>query len=391
MARIDYSRYKLFSSIDLHALQQKQEKESIFGPTPPNIFVGRIGYPDIRWGPLVSVDDSASSSHSAILDNPAKWYGMEYSKIIEMQVSMVRSKSSLNIYGRTRLLERAQESAMSVKPIDAEITFTKKPKFNMDFSHYTLPMGSSAPLKDFVVAENPVIPKKVDELIQERVKAVEAVDELYSDGHDVYYLTRLLSGGILGRETSRKLVPTRWSITAVDDMVGKQMMDKVRTFPEISHFEVYTAEFLHNHFEILLLPGRWEFEQFEAWAAGSLWDQGKKDYNIEHEYEPFEGRTKYAEEEGGGYYAGRIGVAEALAKRGKQARAIIFREIAPEYNVPVGVWEVRENSRHAMESPHKTFTTLNDALAHLSTRLKIPINEYRRRSRILPQTRLSDF
>lgn len=391
MARIDYSRHKLFSSIDLEALQRKQEKESVFGPTPPNIFVGRIGYPDIRWGPLISVDDTASGAQSSILDNPAKWYGMEYSKIIEMQVSMVRSKSSLNVYGRTRLLERAQESAMSVKPIDAEITFTKKPTFRMDFSHYTLPMGSSAPLKDFVVAENPVIPKKVDELIEERVKAVHAVDELYSDGHDVYYLTRLLSGGILGRESARKLVPTRWSITAVDDMVGKQMMEKVREQPEITHFEVYTAEFLHNHFEILLMPGRWEFEQFEAWAPGSAWDKGMQTYNIEHEYEPFEGRTKYAEEEGGGYYAGRIGVAEALAKRGRQARAIIFREIGAEYNVPVGVWEVRENSRHAMESQPKTFTTLNDALAHLSTRLKIPMNEYRRRSRILPQTRLSDF
>jgi hypothetical protein len=391
MARIDYSRHKLFRSIDMAALQRMQEKESIFGPTPPNVFVGRIGYPEINWGPLVSVDDTSSSAQAGILDNPAAWYGMEYSKIIEMQVSMVRSKSKLNVFGRTRLLERAQESAMSIKPLDAEITFTRKPKFNMDFSYHVLPMGSSAPLKDFVVAENPVIPKKVDELVAERVKAVDAVDELYSHGHDVYYLTRLLSGGILGQEQKRKLVPTRWSITAIDDMIGKQMMEKIREMPEINEFEVYTAEFLFNHFEILLLPGRWEFEQFEAWAAGSAWDLGKKTYNLEHEYEPFEGRTKYAEQEAGGYYAGRLGVAEALAKRGKQARAIVFREIGPEYNVPVGVFEVRENSRHAMASMPKKFSTLTDALAHLSGRLKIPISEYRRKSSILPQMRLSDF
>jgi len=391
MARIDYSRHKLFRSIDLEALQRLQEKESIFGPTPPNVFVGRIGYPEINWGPLVSVEPEVDKSSAPYLDNPAKWYGMEYAKIIEMQVSMVRSKSKLNIFGRTRLLERAQESVMSVKPVDAEVTFTHKPHFNMNFSTVLQPMGSSAPLKDFQVTDNPVIPKKVDELVAERVKAADGAGELYEHGHDVYYLTRLLSSGILGQEQRRKLVPTRWSITAVDDMIGKQLLEKIREYPEIPEFEVYTAEFLFNHFEILLLPGRWEFEQFEAWAAGSMWDQGKKDYNIEHEYEPFEGRTRYAEQEAGGYYAGRLGVAEALAKRGKQARAIIFREIGAEYNVPVGVWTVREVSRNAMSSPPKKFSTLNEALEHLSTRLKLPLSEYRRRSSILPQTRLSDF
>ena len=148
---------------------------------------------------------------------------------------------------------------------------------------------------------------------------------------------------------------------------------------------------MYNHFEILLMPGKWAFEQFEAWAPGSAWDEGKRTYNIEHEYEPFEGRTTYAEEEGGGYYAGRLGVVEALAKRERQARAIVFREIGREYNVPVGVWEVRQNARHAMSSVPKRFSTFSDALEHLSGRLKIPIAEYKCRSRILPQTRLVDF
>ncbi|MDO8339107.1 MAG: Nre family DNA repair protein [Candidatus Burarchaeum sp.] len=392
MAKVDYSKFPLFRDIDLAGLQRLQEREHVFGPTPPNVFVGRVGYPDINWGPLVSVDADSSAS-MPILDNPAKWYGMDYGKIVEMQISMVRSKSRLNVSGRTALLEKAQDAVMSVKPVDAEITFAHKPHFNMDFSHFLQPMGSSAPLKDFTICDNPVVPKKVDELIEEKVKASDAASELYDNGrgHDVYYLTRLLSAGILGRQGSQKLVPTRWSITAVDDMIAKQMLEKIREAPEISDYQVYSSEFLYNHFEILLMPGRWEFEQFEAWAAGSFWDLGKPVYNIEHEYEPFEGRTAYADQEGGGYYAGRLGVVEALARRGRQARAVIFREIGSEYNVPVGVWTVREASRHAMAGQAKRFTTMNEALAHLSTKLKIPISEYRKRSSILPQTRLSDF
>jgi len=297
------------------------------------------------------------------------------------------------VRGRTALLEKAQDAVLSVKPVDAEIVFAHKPHFNMDFSHFLQPMGSSAPLKDFTVCDNPVVPKQVDELIEEKVKASTAAGELYDNGrgHDVYYLTRLLSAGILGRQGSQKLVPTRWSITAVDDMIAKQMLEKVRQFPEISDYQVYSSEFLYNHFEILLMPGRWEFEQFEAWAAGSFWDLGKPIYNIEHEYEPFEGRTAYADQEGGGYYAGRLGVVEALARRGRQARAVIFREIGSEYNVPVGVWQVRQSVRHAMEQVPKRFSTLSDAREYLSTQLKIPITTYLKKSQIMSQQRLTDF
>ncbi|RLG19908.1 hypothetical protein DRN67_01450 [Candidatus Micrarchaeota archaeon] len=387
MAKVDYSRHPLFKRIDLAELQKMQEREHLFGPTPPNVFVGRVGYPNINWGPLVSVEHS----NSGMLDNPAKWYGMDYARIIEMQISMVRSKTKSNIYEKPRTLERVQEGVMSVKPVDAELTFKRKPRFHLAFSNYLQPMGSSAPLKEFKVCDNPAIPKKVDEVVEERVRATEAASELYADGHDVYYLTRLLSAGILGREKARKLVPTRWSITAVDDMIAKQLMERIRTYPEVPDYQVYTANFLYNHFEILLMPGRWEYEQFEAWEPGSFWDEGKRTYNIEHEYEPFEGRTRYAEEEGGGYYAGRLGVVEALEKRRRQARVVIFREIGQEYNVPVGVWEVRQNARHAMSSMPKRFSTLSDALEHLSTKLKIPLSEYKRRSRILPQARLSDF
>ncbi|VVC03199.1 Uncharacterised protein [Candidatus Burarchaeum australiense] len=391
MAKIDYSRFPIFKNIDLVELQRLQEREQVFGPSPPNVFVGRVGYPDVNWGPLISVNELAGGASPAYIDDPSKWFGMSYEHIVEMRLSLLRSKSKLHVQGRTRLLERAQEAVLSVKPVDAELQFKTKPKFSVSFSPVVQPMGSSGELKDFRLCDNPVVPKRVDELVEEKVKAVDATGELFQHGHDVYYLTRLLSAGILGRQGSQKLVPTRWSITAVDDMLGKMLMEKVRAYPEISDYQVYSSEFLHNHFEILLMPGRWEFEQFEAWAAGSMWDQGARTYNIEHEYEPFEGRTRYAEQEAGGYYAGRFGVVEALAKRGRQARAVIFREIAPEYNVPVGVWEVRENSRHAMTSQAKRFSTLNEALAHLSTRLKIPVSEYRRRSSILPQTRLSDF
>ncbi len=95
--------------------------------------------------------------------------------------------------------------------------------------------------------------------------------------------------------------------------------------------------------------------------------------------------------EGGGYYAGRFGVAEYLNRIKRQARVIIFREIYEGYIMPVGVWEVRENVRKAVEKNPRKFSTLNEALADIGTRLRIPIDEYLKRSEILKQRRINEW
>jgi len=169
------------------------------------------------------------------------------------------------------------------------------------------------------------------------------------------------------------------------------MIGKIKDFPEIEEFRVYSNEYLFNHFEVLLMPGNWEYEDFEAWGAGSIWGGKGGRFSVTEEYEPYWGRTTYADKQTGGYYAARFGVCEGLTAMRKQARAIVFREIYEGYVLPVGVWEVRENARHAFMNAPKKFGTLSDAIEHLKTRLRVPFNDYRKQSRILPQSRLTDF
>lgn len=75
----------------------------------------------------------------------------------------------------------------------------------------------------------------------------------------------------------------------------------------------------------------------------------------------------------------------------KQAGAVIFREISEGYVIPVGVWEVRENVRRALEKRPRKFSTSQEALADINSRLRIPIREYIRRSEILQQKKLIEF
>lgn len=366
----------------------KFDKTEFFGPSPPNIFVGHFGYPKINFGPMVGLEDN-------LVDNPRDWYGWGFDKIvyarsmqirsqINSSVSMAKSFRSANAV--SRIISDSQEAAMSTIPVDVETHFSKKPNLNISFHQINQPMGPSAPLEKFYLADNPKIPKKLDSLVEDGVRANIAISELSSVGYDEHYLTRLLTAGVLGQKNSRRFVPTKWGITAVDDTIAKEHMKKIRDLPQNSNYLFFQNEYLANRFSILLLPGAWEYENFEAWFGAP------DNFSISKEYELHEGRTNYASSQGGGYYAARLGVCEALVKKlRRQARVVVIREIMPEYDLPVGVWEIRENVRHALSNPPQKFATLEQLLAHTKEKIKLPISEYLSRSSVLKQRRLIDF
>jgi len=376
----------LLSRIQLRSPVEAKLSQEMFGPSP-SIFVGWKDYPNVYVGPLTSLDPDKTT----ILDDPGSWYGLDFNDIVNLRSQLVRSKSRINVRDKNRFAEENREIALSVKPTEIEVRFKRKPSFGMSFSPISQPMGPSGELDALKVTESPKIPSKVDYVLSDDLRSVEQAKILYDSNFDVYYLTRALSSGAMGAMEKQRMVPTRWSITAVDDMIGKSLMESVREFPSISEFRIYSNTYLDNHFEILLMPGKWEFEQFEAWAPQTLWTMSYDEPVIAQESEGFHGRSEYAFNEGGGYYAGRLGVVEALYNMGRQARAVIFREIMEGYVMPVGVWEVRENVRRAMHNPYLKFSSLKEAFAHLNSKLRIPVSRYASRSEILRQRRLSDY
>lgn len=363
---------------------QKRVSTEFFGPNY-NVFVGRIGYPRVGIGPLAAMEKKDG------IDSPSSWFGMEYSRIVEMRSMMIRSRQNENIFSRSRFIQENQELAMASRPTDIEMKFKSKPVYRVSFSDVNQPMGPTATLQKLRIAENVKIRPAVEKVVRDELKAREAGNLLYRKGLDVYKITSILSSGALGMGERKKLVPTRWSITATDDMVGKELMEKIRTYPSINEFLVFEARYLDNHFVIMLMPGSWEFENFEAWAPGSTWSRGMKDTQVIGEYEPFRGRTEYADKQAGGYYAARIAVCEYLESIKRQARAFSIREIYEGYTIPLGVWVVRETARNAFRNPGSRFPNRKEALDHMGSRLKLGIRGYTSKSVIMRQKRLWDF
>ena len=357
--------------------------ESLFGPSPKSVFVGHENYPDVFVGPMVSLNESNLER----VDTPEKMFGLSQEKIIRDRYSLVRGKLQKNVFTRDRYIRELQAVTLSAKPVDMEINFRKKPSFSLSFSPILQPMGASGKVNKIKVVDNPKIRSPVYKLIDDDIKADEVVVEFYKLNFNVSQISKILSSGVLG--IKKKLVPTKWSITAIDALLSKYFITKIKNFSSIDEYLLFENSYLGNHFYILLLPGNWEFEQFETWFPGTLWNLNSNSPEITVEFEFYFGRKDYASLQSGGYYASRFAVSEGLYKMKRQARAIVIREVGKEYDIPVGVWEVRENVRAALRKKPEKFGSLKQLLQNLKTKIKS--EEYVKKSNLLRQKRLMDF
>jgi hypothetical protein len=217
---------------------------------------------------------------------------------------------------------------------------------------------------------------------------------LYNRGFDVYDINSVLSAGALGRTRERKLVPTRWSITAVDDTVGQFLRGSVANAPSVDETRVWYNEYLGNRFWVLVAPGDWEFELVELKAPGSIWNWKDGDYVVAADYEGNQGRTAYVDETAGAYYAARLGALEHLADAGRQAKVLVVRHVTEDYWGPAGVWQVRETVRNAFsEGDPGVAQTFHDAVTELAPRLPVSMGRLRRNSEMVAglQSSLADW
>jgi hypothetical protein len=335
-------------------------KQDYFGAAP-NIFIGRYGYPDINVG-ILSTEQY--NNHDA----PLLWSKDNYQiqDIIDLRTGLINSSFKANIKSfDDRFLELSQEVSLAAKPVDVEINLNKRPFFNISFGQDTMPHGPRVKLEKARITENPKIPAKVDKVVSDTdMKAVDAIEKLRKE-YDEHYLTKILSVGNLGVGAERKLVPTRWSITAVDDIVGKQLIAEIKNHPQ-SDYLAFFGGYLGNYYLILMFPHCWSYELFET-AVG-------QQSSFSTDYENYDGRKDYADDTAGGYYAARHAILEKLVGMRRQSGVLALRFITSEYWAPLGVWVVREATRKSMASKPIEFGSKELMLKYASVFVKKHFN-----------------
>lgn len=363
------------------------------GASPPGVFIGRYGYPKVMVGPLIPPDHGDTT----VMDTPEMWHDISIEKVVDFRSRLVRGMHRVevtNVEGGGRIVDQTRELAMACNPGESIAEFERKPFGKLSLDDEVQPFGPSAPLKALDVG-NLKIDQRIDKAYSDTdLKSVEAVVALHKAGTMISRIQKAFSVGAFGLGRNRKFVPTRWSITAVDDILGKEMLKRTKHNPLIDGFRVYDYDALDNRWCVLMMPTTWRYELIEAWFPKTVWNPYGRDVALCSSHEFYEGRKTYAEI-GGCYYAARMAVNELLDAERRQAGVVILRESHPGYIMPVGVWNVRENVRNALREKPSKYVTLREVFDHVTRRMEIPPKRWINNSGILKdlihQRRIEDF
>ncbi|ABM81052.1 Nre family DNA repair protein [Hyperthermus butylicus] len=338
------------------------------GDSPPSIVVGEAGYPTVPI--LYNLPPEEHGEKARLHDAPLDWarQRLPLRTIISYRSSLVSGVKRVQATTPWKLYEEEiSVAAVSTKPVQSRALLEKPPIPSLRFDGVLAPQGPAAPARKVIVESNPTLHPKLEKLIWDDARSDEAVYELYRSGVDVYTIVRAFSLGLLGRVRSRRLVPTRWSITAVDQIISTRLLHRVRTYDTLGRVEVYHAHYLGNYITVILFPGSYEAELIEVWHPLTPWTQAASQPVV---YRVTESMSLKLSEMDGGYMAMRLPVAEQLHARRRQAKAIIVREITRDYYAPVGNWHLRETTRQALvHGLVATFDTLDEAIRYVSEKL----------------------
>ena len=323
--------------------------------SPPSVFIGsKLGYPMVNVGILSPLE---RDKNSWVYDDAKYWAENDFSisDVLKLRNSLLNSRFQSKVQDsrlNKKFVEIAQEIAIASKPVDIEIELKHRLKFGRDKDKILIPHGMRAGLKKARITSNVKVDRKVDKMINDEIKASEGISYLYKNKFSEYVLSKILSVGVLGLKKNKRLVPTRWSITATDDTLGRNLLKNIRDYKWIEDYELFLGEFMGNQYLILLFPNVWNYELFELYLPGSSWNPSES-VKASTDYENYSGRKKYAFATAGGYYATRLPILEYLNNIKKQASVLVIRIETPSYWAALGVWVVRESVRKALKKKMK--------------------------------------
>ncbi|MDD2803339.1 MAG: hypothetical protein PHN23_04080 [Methanocorpusculum sp.] len=338
-----------------HALKDTQPVSEYMGASP-SVFVGSYGYPRVVGGPLM-INDS---------DNPLDWVrqGFSIDDIVSVRSRTIRGGSDLDV--KIPNIGKVQEIALSARPLDVEVAFEKPVSFDINFDGTVTPVGMSGAMKKLDVIDNASVSRIVDRCTSDTdLKATEAARIMFENGTDVYKITNLLTAGLLG--VKRRVVPTRWAITATDDMISTSIKREVIKMPALPEYQVFSGTLYGNTICFILIPSNdWRFEMLERWQKHSLWSGDEETIVVDGEKGL--SKPKYSPI-AGAYYSARLAVLEYLKSIGRCARVLCIRDISGEYWAPLGTWVIREAAHASLSSPADRVGTLQEALTSASQKL----------------------
>lgn len=346
-----------------------------------NAIVGEKNYPQLKVFNISNEDKNSSFFQTSDIVKK------EYSDIVKLKAKNILGNTN-NIYIKQtnhKVLDEIKDIYKSRKPIEFTSKFDSELKFNKPIvNKLSGVLGTKNELLNIELNENAQTSNKIENYSKGDVKSKEAIIQLYEKGINEHQIINLLSLGNWGLQINKKMVPSRWAITAYDQTIEKHLYSKLLKYSTIENYELYFSSDKGNSFIIILLPDTFTFENFEFTPSG--WNAN--DYvGIDNKLNKSEPDTA------GGFFATKVAIFETLNQRRKSASIICLREI-DNYEIPLGVVFVRETVRQAMKNKIFNCSNKKELEEYLSRFHKNHFNWYKKSKTLEEngkQKKLRDF
>lgn len=349
---LSQTKRKFYEEIKAYQQTLKPTKEIVgFGSAP---IVGEKNYPFLATHNISNEDKKTSFFETGNLVKKS------YNEILPLKAKSILGSTQKNYIKKpkARIVEELRDIYKSKTAIEMQSSFDKEITFNKILSSKVAGvMGSQNELTKLEAQENTKTSNKIEKFTANDIKAREAIISLYEKGVSEHQIINLLALGSFGIEINRKLVPTKWAISAYDQTIDNYLHKKIQKYSLINQYEIYQDRDKGNDFIIILLPDTFSAEIVETWdisgfdqsEATGKWKTDKK-MIIEQDYVGNNNKLGYTEPNcSGGYWATKSPINRFLDQRKKQASYISIRFI-DNYEIPLGVVFVRECARKALKN-----------------------------------------
>ncbi|HPA98385.1 MAG TPA: hypothetical protein PLQ24_07215, partial [Methanothrix sp.] len=234
----------------------------IDGSSPPSVFIGSWNYPQVFAGPMIA----PMHGDTTIMDQPESWLSENKSQeeIIRYRLNLVRGKQKVKVtHLHQRFIGKLRDIALSSGSLESQAEFQKAPR-GATFSHDHTPFGPSAPLERLEIENSRWDHHLEKAYYDDDLLAADAVGRLHERGLPFSSIEKAFSLGSFGIGKRRRLVPTRWAITACDSTLARRLLHNVRGYQPIDSVQVREFSSLNNYYAVLLLPTAWQYEWMEA-------------------------------------------------------------------------------------------------------------------------------
>ncbi len=333
--------------------------------SPPGIFVEAAKYPTLWTGVLASTEPS---EHLSIHDYPGSWRGLGLETILMMREQLYRFVLPLDarMNEPNPALEVIQSIALSVSPVALSVEVDSLPPRNLQVMGTQLPCSPLVPIRDIELISEPEISRVAQKVTDEDIPASESIWKLIDYDYSLDQVSRLMAVGLLGRERSRRLVPTRAAYKAVLDTYINRAIIELTDKKDCTTSTLQATKILGDTFTVLVQPGEPQvdyirIEQFHGNQRKfySFDDKKIHDSNVK--------ASIYADQ-------ARFSVYRHLIQNSTRAHVTVFHLNSTPRSNALGPWLARAGVEDALQSSSVELEDTGNVLRVLESVLKPRLN-----------------